>query len=54
MAARVEQARGFRAGLVLAPQVVEGTGEESQAARIMGSVETVICHRALPISVLLS
>lgn len=45
MAARVEQARGFRAGLVLAPQVVEGMGEEAQTARILGSVETVICHR---------
>jgi hypothetical protein len=45
MAARIEQARGFQTGLVLAPQVVQGMGDESEAARIMGSVETVICHR---------
>jgi hypothetical protein len=45
MAARVEQARGFNAGLVLAPQVVAGMGDETEAARITGSVETVICHR---------
>ncbi|HTZ62760.1 MAG TPA: DUF87 domain-containing protein [Solirubrobacteraceae bacterium] len=45
MAARVEQARGFNTGLVLAPQVVQGMGEDVQAARILGSVETVICHR---------
>ena len=45
MAARVEQARGFNAGLVLAPQVVAGMGDETEAARILGSVESVICHR---------
>jgi hypothetical protein len=45
MAARVEQARGFNAGLVLAPQVVAGMGDEVEAERIVGSVETVICHR---------
>jgi len=45
MAARVEQARGFNTGLVLAPQVVAGMGEETEAARILGSVETIICHR---------
>ncbi len=45
MAARVEQARGFHTGLVLAPQVVQGMGDENEAARITGSVETVICHR---------
>jgi helicase HerA-like protein len=45
MASRVEQARGFRTSLVLAPQVVAGMGEEQQAERILGSVETVICHR---------
>jgi hypothetical protein len=45
MAARVEQARGFNTSLVLAPQVVAGMGDESEAARILGSVETVICHR---------
>ena len=45
MAARIEQARGFHTGLVLAPQVVQGMGDENEAARITGSVETVICHR---------
>jgi hypothetical protein len=45
MAARVEQARGFNTGLVLAPQVVAGMGDEVEAARILGSVETVVCHR---------
>jgi conjugal transfer pilus assembly protein TraD len=45
MAARIEQARGFNTALVLAPQVVAGMGDESEAARILGSVETVICHR---------
>jgi helicase HerA-like protein len=45
MAGRVEQARGFNTGLVLAPQVVAGMGDEVEAARILGSVETVICHR---------
>jgi hypothetical protein len=45
MAARVEKARGFHASLVLAPQVVEGMGGETETARILGSVETVISHR---------
>jgi hypothetical protein len=45
MAGRVEQARGFRTSLILAPQVVAGMGEETEAARILGSVETVVCHR---------
>ncbi len=45
MAARIEQARGFNTSLVLAPQVVAGIGDENEAARILGSVETVICHR---------
>lgn len=45
MAGRVEQARGFNTSLVLAPQVVAGMGDETEAARILGSVETVICHR---------
>ena len=45
MDARVEQARGFNTSLVLAPQVVAGMGDDAQAARILGSVETVICHR---------
>jgi hypothetical protein len=45
MASRIEQARGFHAGIVLCPQVVAGMGEESEAERITGSVETVICHR---------
>jgi conjugal transfer pilus assembly protein TraD len=45
MAGRVEQARGFHTGLVLAPQVVAGMGDEQQAERILGSIETVVCHR---------
>jgi hypothetical protein len=45
MAGRVEQARGFNTALVLAPQVVAGMGDEVEAERILGSVETVICHR---------
>jgi hypothetical protein len=45
MAGRVEQARGFNAGLVLVPQVVAGMGDETEAERILGSVETVVCHR---------
>jgi len=45
MAARIEQARGFNTTLVLAPQVVAGMGDEQEAARILGSVETVVCHR---------
>ena len=45
MAARVEQARGFNTGLILAPQVTAGMGDPTEAERITGSVETVICHR---------
>jgi hypothetical protein len=45
MASRIEQARGFNTALVLAPQVAAGMGDETEAARIMGSAETVICHR---------
>jgi Bacterial protein of unknown function (DUF853) len=45
MAARVEQARGFNTGLVLAPQVVAGMGDNAEAQRILGSVETIVCHR---------
>jgi hypothetical protein len=45
MAGRVEQARGFNTSLVLAPQVVAGMGDDTEAARIMGSVETIVCHR---------
>ena len=44
MASRVEQARGFHTGLILAPQVAAGMGEEQEAERILGSVETIICH----------
>ena len=36
---------GFNTSLVLAPQVVAGMGDPVEAARILGSVETVICHR---------
>ncbi|HEV7938245.1 MAG TPA: hypothetical protein VGP18_09515, partial [Solirubrobacteraceae bacterium] len=39
------QARGFHTSLILAPQVVAGMGDEQQAERILGSVETVVCHR---------
>jgi len=45
MATRVEQARGFNTAVVLAPQVLAGMGEENEAKRITGCVETVICHR---------
>lgn len=45
MASRIEQARGFHTALVLAPQVAAGMGDETETARIMGSAETVICHR---------
>jgi len=45
MASRIEQARGFNTSLILAPQVVAGMGDETEAARILGSVETVVCHR---------
>jgi hypothetical protein len=45
MAARVEQARNFNTSLILAPQAVAGMGGEEEAARILGSVETVVCHR---------
>ncbi len=45
MAARVEQARGFNAALILAPQVVAGMGGAVEAARILGNVETLVCHR---------
>ena len=45
MAGRVEQARGFNAALVLAPQVVAGMGGALEAARILGSVQTLVCQR---------
>jgi len=45
MASRIEQARGFHTALILAPQVAAGMGDETETARIMGSAETVICHR---------
>ena len=45
MAARVEQARNFNTALILAPQVVAGMGGEQETARILGSVETIVCHR---------
>ncbi len=44
MAARVEQARNFNTALILAPQVVAGMGGEEEMERILGSVETVVCH----------
>ena len=45
MASRLEQARGFNTALILAPQTAAGLGEPADADRILGSVETVICHR---------
>jgi hypothetical protein len=45
MAGRIEQARAFNTALVLAPQVAAGMGDETETARILGNVETVICHR---------
>ncbi len=45
MARCVEQARSFQTALVLVPQVVAGMGEPAEAERILGSVETVVCHR---------
>ncbi|HEY1777049.1 MAG TPA: DEAD/DEAH box helicase family protein [Solirubrobacteraceae bacterium] len=45
MAARIEQARAFNTALVLAPQVAAGMGDEIETARILGSVETIVCHR---------
>lgn len=44
MAARVEQARNFNTALILAPQVVAGMGGEEETERILGSVETIVCH----------
>ena len=41
---RIEQARNFNTALILAPQTVAGMGGEEEAARILGSVETVVCH----------
>jgi hypothetical protein len=41
----VEQARGFDTTLVLVPQVTASMGTRADAARILGSVETVVCHR---------
>ena len=44
MATRIEQARQFNTSLILAPQVVAGMGGHEETARILGSVETVVCH----------
>lgn len=45
MASRIEQARGFNTGLVLCPQVVAGMGDPIETERILGNVQTIICHR---------
>jgi hypothetical protein len=45
MAERIEQARGYRAALVLCPQSAAGLGEPREAQRILASVQTVVCHR---------
>ena len=44
VAMKVEQARGFNAAMVLAPQTPSGMGPRTQRDRILGSVETVILH----------
>ncbi len=45
MAQRLEQARGFQTGFVLVPQTVAGLGGEGEAARLLGSVGTIVCHQ---------
>jgi hypothetical protein len=45
IARHVEQARGFNAALILAPQVTAGLGDPAEVERITGSVETIVCHR---------
>jgi hypothetical protein len=40
----IERLRSYNAGVVLAPQVEEGIGDDRAAARIIGNVETVFCH----------
>ncbi len=44
VAAKVEQARGFGAGMVLVPQTPSGMGFRGQRDRILGSVETLVVH----------
>ena len=44
VAMKVEQARGFNAAMVLAPQTPSGMGPRTQRDRILGSVETAIVH----------
>ncbi len=44
VAIKVEQARGFNAGMVLVPQNTPGMGPRTQRDRILGSVETLIVH----------
>lgn len=44
VATKVEQARSFNTGLVLAPQVISGMGSVEQRQRILGSIELVIAH----------
>lgn len=44
VASRLEQARGYNAFLLLAPQTVAGMGPIEQQSRILGSVDMVICH----------
>ncbi len=45
VAERIEQARAFNTSLVLCPQHAAGMGDQDQAARILGSVQTIVCHR---------
>lgn len=44
VAVRLEQARGYNAFLLLAPQTVSGMGSPEQQSRILGSVDMLICH----------
>jgi hypothetical protein len=44
VAMRLEQARGYNAFLLLAPQTVSGMGSPEQQSRILGSVDMLICH----------
>jgi hypothetical protein len=44
VAMRLEQARGYNAFLLLAPQTVSGMGSFEQQSRILGSVDMLICH----------
>jgi helicase HerA-like protein len=40
----VERVRSYNVGVILAPQVEQGMGDEKASARIVQNVETVFCH----------